>query len=42
VQLPKIASEIDESLDDACATLGFPRPIVTVSAGIAILGQEAA
>lgn len=42
VQLPKIASEIDESLDDACATLRFPRPVVTVSAGLAILGQEAA
>lgn len=42
VQLPKIASEIDESLDDACATLRFPRPLVTVSAGLAILGQEAA
>jgi diaminopimelate decarboxylase len=42
VQLPKLASEIDESLDDACATLRFPRPTVTVSAGLAILGQEAA
>lgn len=42
VQLPRIASEIDESLDDACATLRFPRPLVTVSAGLAILGQEAA
>jgi diaminopimelate decarboxylase len=42
VQLPKLASEIDESLDDACATLRFPRPRVTVSAGLAILGQEAA
>lgn len=42
LQLPKIASEIDESLDDACATLRFPRPTVTVSADLAILGQEAA
>lgn len=42
VQLPHLASEIDESLDDACATLRFPRPMVTVSAGLAILGQEAA
>jgi diaminopimelate decarboxylase len=42
VQLPKLASEIDESLDDACATLRFPRPRVGVSAGLAILGQEAA
>lgn len=42
IQLPKIASEIDESLDDACATLRFPRPTVTVSAGLEILGQEAA
>jgi diaminopimelate decarboxylase len=42
VQLPKLASEIDESLDDACATLRFPRPMVAISAGLAILGQEAA
>ena len=41
VHLPKFASEIDESLDDACATLRFPRPTVTVSAGLAILGYEA-
>jgi diaminopimelate decarboxylase len=42
VQLPKLVSEIDESLDDACATLHFPRPMVAISAGLAILGQEAA
>jgi diaminopimelate decarboxylase len=42
VQLPQLATEIDESLDDACATLRFPRPMVALSASLAILGQEAA
>jgi diaminopimelate decarboxylase len=42
VQLPKLATEIDESLDDACATLRFPRPRVALATGLAILGQEAA
>ena len=42
VQLPELASQIDQSLDDACATLHFPRPIVALSTGLAILGKQAA
>ena len=42
VELPELASEIDESLDDACATLRFPRPMVVLSTGLAIIGQQAA
>ena len=42
VQLPQLATEIDESLDDACATLRFPRPMVVLSTGLAIIGQHAA
>ena len=42
VELPELASEIDESLDDACATLRFPRPMVVLSTGLAIIGQHAA
>jgi diaminopimelate decarboxylase len=42
VQLPELATEIDESLDDACATLRFPRPMVSLSTGLAILGKQAA
>ena len=42
VELPKMAAEIDESLDDACATLRFPRPLVVLSAALAITGRNAA
>jgi diaminopimelate decarboxylase len=42
VQLPELATEIDESLDDACATLRFPRPMVALSTELAILGKQAA
>jgi diaminopimelate decarboxylase len=42
VQLPELADQIDRSLDDACATLHFPRPIIALSTGLAILGQQAA
>ena len=42
VELPELASEIDESLDDACATLRFPRPLVVLSTGLGIVGQQAA
>ena len=42
VELPELASEIDESLDDACATLRFPRPLVVLSTGLRIVGQQAA
>jgi diaminopimelate decarboxylase len=31
-----------EDLGVSCATLRFPRPMVAISAGLAILGQEAA
>jgi diaminopimelate decarboxylase len=42
VQLPELASQIDRSLDDACATLHFPRPMIALSTGLAILGKQAA
>jgi diaminopimelate decarboxylase len=42
VELPKLAAQIDESLDDACATLRFPRPLVALSTGIGIVGRSAA
>ena len=38
-ELPELAEEIDESLDDACATMRFPRPLVVLSAGGAIVGR---
>ena len=41
-ELPQLATQIDESLDDACGTLRFPRPIVVLSAGLRIIGQSAA
>ena len=42
VELPELATEIDESLDDACATMRFPRPLVVLSPGLAIVEQSAA
>ena len=42
VQLPELASQIDQSLDDACAALHYPRPVVALSTGLAILGERAA
>jgi diaminopimelate decarboxylase len=42
VELPELASQIDESLDDACATLRYPRPLVVVSPGLAIVEHDAA
>ena len=36
VALPGLANQIDESLDDACATMRFPRPIIVLSPGRAI------
>ncbi len=42
VELPKLSTQIDESLKDACATLRFPRPFVTLSTGLGIIGQNAA
>lgn len=38
----RIAAEIDESLDDACGTLRFPRPLVVLSAPVAVGGRNAA
>jgi diaminopimelate decarboxylase len=42
VELPQLAVQIDESLDDACATLRFPRPVVVLSAERGIIGRNAA
>jgi diaminopimelate decarboxylase len=42
VELPQLAAQIDDSLDDACGTLRFPRPLVVLSAGLGITGQSAA
>ena len=39
VELPQLAAQIDESLDDACGTLRFPRPLVFLSAGPGIIGR---
>lgn len=41
-ELRRLATEIDESLDDACGTLRFPRPMVVLSAAVAIGGRGAA
>ncbi|WP_280835513.1 LysA protein [Mycolicibacterium frederiksbergense] len=41
-ELRRLATEIDESLDDACGTLRFPRPLVVLSASVAIGGRNAA
>ncbi|WP_082940004.1 hypothetical protein [Mycolicibacterium peregrinum] len=41
-ELQRIATEIDESLDDACGTLRFPRPLVVLSAPVAVGGRNAA
>ncbi len=40
--LRELATQIDESVDDACATLRFPRPIVVIAAGTDVIGQAAA
>jgi len=42
VELPQLSAQIDESLDDACGTLRFPRPLVVLSAGLEIIGRSAA
>jgi diaminopimelate decarboxylase len=42
VELPQLAEQIDESLDDACGTLRFPRRLVVLSAGLGIVGRSAA
>lgn len=40
--LREIATQVDESVDDACATLRFARPVVVVAAGADLIGQAAA
>jgi diaminopimelate decarboxylase len=42
IELPELASQIDDSLDDACATLRYPRPLVVLSPGLAIVERDAA
>ena len=42
VEVPQLAAQIDDSLDDACGTLRFPRPLVVLSAGLGIIGRSAA
>jgi diaminopimelate decarboxylase len=42
IELPELASQIDASLDDACATLRYPRPLVVLSPGLAIVEHDAA
>ena len=41
VALRELAGQIDESLDDACATMRYPRPIVVLSPG-SVIEQQAA
>jgi diaminopimelate decarboxylase len=42
LELPGLAGQIDESLEDACATMRYPRPIVALSPGRALIEQHAA
>jgi diaminopimelate decarboxylase len=42
IELPELARQIEQSLDDACATLRFPRPLVVLSPGLAIVEHDAA
>jgi diaminopimelate decarboxylase len=42
VELPALAMQIEQSLDDACATLRYPRPLVVLSPGLAIMEHDAA
>lgn len=37
-----LVEEIDESVDDACATVRFPRPVVVISAGEHVIERRAA
>jgi diaminopimelate decarboxylase len=34
--------QIEQSLDDACATLRYPRPLVVLSPGLPLMGHSAA
>jgi len=40
--LPELSMQIEQSVDDACATLRFRRPLVVLTPGLAITGQNAA
>jgi len=42
VELPQLAAQIDDSLDDACGTLRCPRPLVVLSTGLEIIGRNTA
>jgi diaminopimelate decarboxylase len=42
VELPQLAAQIEDSLDDACGTLRFPRPLIVLSTGLGIIGRSAA
>ena len=42
VELPEIAMQIDDALDHACGTMRFPRPLIVLSAGLALIGRSAA
>jgi diaminopimelate decarboxylase len=42
IELPELATQIEQSLDDACATLRYPRPLVVLSPGLAIVEHDAA
>jgi diaminopimelate decarboxylase len=42
IELPQLARQIDDSLDDACATLRYPRPLVVLSPSLAIVEHDAA
>jgi diaminopimelate decarboxylase len=42
VELPEVAIQIEQSLDDACATFRYPRPLVVLSPGLAIVEHDAA
>lgn len=42
VALPELAMQIEQALDDGCATLRYPRPLVVLSPGLAVTGQRAA
>jgi diaminopimelate decarboxylase len=42
VELPALATQIEQSLDDACATLRYPRPLLVLSPGVAIVEHDAA
>lgn len=42
IVIPELAIQIDEALDDACATMRYPRPVVMLSPGRGIAEQHAA